>query len=981
LYFDLVLELYEVTLNLYLSKNKTMKRTCLIFLVSAVLFSLFFYGTPQLPVAIDHEKVINSLNKKTLQRGKEIYQTACFTCHGINGTASLSQARSFIKDPMRFGNKPYDMWQTITSGAGMMPAQSWLSPTERYYVIQYIREVFFKKLNPSQFFKISDQYLSKLPRSKNTLKEELVEVKKEALKGALKYGQEWYMHNESNYGYAVHSPLKGLSTSVLTVKLDNSVQLSYDLLRMGTVAAWSGNLDLSETKFMQYRGEGQPFVKGISFPGLDSWQWLYNNCLDSLKKSSGIRAPLPQVYLQYHGHYVYQKEVILSYAISGREILEYPQAISLNNKVVLSQTLEIKPGSKEEQLCIGQLKDSAANFKEGILSAQGKFLGVTAGIDGNLLVSMIDKKNGEQSFIAAGIIASEPGLKWSIDSSHRLILSIPVAKNTMTIRIFRTSGKGYGEILKFASFIQQQMAKKQFANLVGMTKGGSSLWPNRVITKGIMNVARPHFDPKYNSDKDRLSPNKMVDIPTDYPYTVDNIGLPFDNAYNAWIRPTSLGFMSDGRLLIGTYTGDIWMARGIDNALTKINWQRIATGLYEPMGLKVVRDQIYVTCRNGIIRLNDFNHDGETDFYEVFHTDHDVSNFFHAFNFGLETDSKGNFYYAKPGEYTDNKDPGNLIKVSPDGKKWESVATGFRVNNGVTVTPDDRVFVSDNQGNWMPANKINLVEKGKYYGYVPNLAQGGWSPDGTVYRKEDIKDGVISADIVKLPDSFSSPALWIPQEFDNSPGGGVWSDKSWGPLGDHFIHTSYGKGWLYYFLPHSVGDITQGSMVALPFQMDAGIQRAAFNPVDKQLYTTGLTGWDDGVATQYGVLSRVRSTGGKGHLVVDAKVVKGGIELKFNFDLDRTDIKNISNYMIDQWNYKWTSRYGSADYSLKNPGVKGIDSVLVKEALLSADDKTIFLEIPEIREVNTLRIRFTVRAADGVAVKNTVYMTINKVPN
>ena len=70
-----------------------MKRTCLIFLVSVILFDLFFYGTPQLPVAIDHEKVINSLNKKTLQRGKEIYQTACFTCHGVNGTASLSQAR------------------------------------------------------------------------------------------------------------------------------------------------------------------------------------------------------------------------------------------------------------------------------------------------------------------------------------------------------------------------------------------------------------------------------------------------------------------------------------------------------------------------------------------------------------------------------------------------------------------------------------------------------------------------------------------------------------------------------------------------------------------------------------------------------------------------------------------------------------------------------------------------------------------------
>jgi hypothetical protein len=971
----------EVGLNLYLSQNNKMKRTFLLLVISSVLFALFFYGTPQLPVGIDHAKVLNSLNKKTLQRGKEIYQSACFTCHGLNGTASLSQARSFIKDPLRFGNKPYDMWKTITNGVGMMPAQSWLSPAERYYVIQYIREEFFKKSNPNQYFQISQDYLSKLPRSKNTIEQELAEVKEEALKGSLKYGQEWFMHNKSNYGYAIHSPLKGLSTNVLTVKLDKSIQLSYDLLRMGTVAAWKGDIDLSETKFTQYRGEGQPFVKGVSLPGIDTWQWLYNNRLDSLKKSTGIRAPLPKQYLDYHGHYVYQKEVILSYAIAGREILEYPQVLDNENKIIISQTLRIEPGTQEEQLLIGQLKDSVANFEEGILSVQGKFLDRTAGVEGNLLVSIAEKKNGIQSFIAAGIIASVAGLKWSIDNSHRLILNIPARKDAITVRVIRTSGNGNSDLLKFASFYKKQLAIKQFPNLIRMTKGGNSLWANKVITKGITNIGRPHFDPRYNSDSDRLSPNKLVDIPADYPYTVDDIALPFDNVYNAWVRPTSLGFMSDGRLLIGTYTGDVWMARGVDNALTKITWQRIATGLYEPMGLKVVRDQIFVTCRNGIIKLNDLNKDGETDFYEVFHADQDVSNFFHAFNFGLEIDSKGNFYYAKPGEYTDNKDPGNLIKVSPDGKKWESMATGFRVNNGVTATPDDRVFVSDNQGNWMPANKINLVEKGKFYGYVPNLAQGGWSPNGAVFRKEDIVKGVIRPELVKVPESFSPPALWIPQEFDNSPGGGVWSDQSWGPLGDHFIHTSYGKGWLYYFLPHSVGEITQGAMVALPFQMDAGIQRAAFNPLDKQLYTTGLTGWDDGVATKYGVLSRIRATGTKGHIILDAKVVKGGIELKFNFDLDKEDFKNIANYSIDQWNYKWASSYGSADYSVKIPGKKGIDSVNIEKAILNTDNQSVFLKIPELTEVNTLRIRFTVRAADGMMVKNTVYMTINKVPN
>jgi hypothetical protein len=157
--------------------------------------------------------------------------------------------------------------------------------------------------------------------------------------------------------------------------------------------------------------------------------------------------------------------------------------------------------------------------------------------------------------------------------------------------------------------------------------------------------------------------------------------------------------------------GDVWMAKGIDSSLKNITWQRIATGLYEPMGMKVIDDVIYITNRNGITILRDLNGDNETDFYENFHSDHDVSAFFHAFNFGLETDKEGNFYYVKPGQYTNNRDPGNVIKVSPDGKNWESIATGFRVNNGITITPDQKIFVSDNQGNWTPGEQDKLYRE------------------------------------------------------------------------------------------------------------------------------------------------------------------------------------------------------------------------------------------------------------------------------
>jgi hypothetical protein len=430
---------------------------------------------------------------------------------------------------------------------------------------------------------------------------------------------------------------------------------------------------------------------------------------------------------------------------------------------------------------------------------------------------------------------------------------------------------------------------------------------------------------------------------------------------------------------VGTYVGDIWLATGIDSALKKISWQRVATGLYEPMGMKVVNNKLLVTCRNGIIRLHDQNRDEQIDFYEQMYADQDVSNFFHAFNFGLETDSKGNLYYVKPGQFTDNKDPGNVMKISPDGTRSESIATGFRVNNGITISPNDEIFVSDNQGSWTPANKINVIEQGKYYGYVPNFATPRWSPDGKTFPKEQVKNAIVSSDLIPVPDTFAQPALWMPQEFDNSPGGGTWSAVAWGPLANSFIHTSYGTGWCYYVRPKKVDDVWQASMIALPFQFDAGIQRAAVNPLDKNVYVAGLTGWDDGVAQTYGTVSRIRYTGGEGHFVKDVDVIPSGIRIAFNFALDQASL-DTSNAEISMWNYKWTSKYGSAHYSVLNPGTEGEDRLAVSQLIAGNGGKTLDIKIPSLQQANTVRLRLRVKASDGTIVNESIYMTINKMP-
>ena len=162
------------------------------------------------------------------------------------------------------------------------------------------------------------------------------------------------------------------------------------------------------------------------------------------------------------------------------------------------------------------------------------------------------------------------------------------------------------------------------------------------------------------------------------------------------MRTTALDFFSDGRCAVCTMGGDVWIVSNIDENLQNVTWKRFATGLFEPLGLKIVNDKIYVLGRDQITRLHDLNGDGEADFYENFSNGGVTDPVYHAFNLDLQTDLEGNFYYMVDGNLVPLKVPmhGAVLKVSKDGKKTEVYATGFRAarrdGNGAERRADQR---------------------------------------------------------------------------------------------------------------------------------------------------------------------------------------------------------------------------------------------------------------------------------------------------
>ena len=494
-----------------------------------------------------------------------------------------------------------------------------------------------------------------------------------------------------------------------------------------------------------------------------------------------------------------------------------------------------------------------------------------------------------------------------------------------------------------------------------LLKVAKTLWPETVETAGKL------------SDK------------AGEPYVVDDVKLPVTNPWKAQMFTSAFDFLPDGRAVVSTFHGDVFIATGIDDKLEKVTWRRFASGLYHALGLKVVNGEIYVTCRDGVWKLRDTNGDGECDTYEVFNFDLMVTKNFHEFTFDLQTDAAGNFYVIKAGpvrkggrgfdEICDHH--GALLKISADGKKSELFASGFRAPNGIAISPAGQLTTGDNEGTWTPVCRLNWIKQGGFYG-VPPLA----------HRTSE-------------PTDYDRPLCWFPKEVDNSSGGQVWvtSDK-FGPWKGRLLHLSYGMCSLFGVLPQEVTfngqPQMQGGGARFNVNFASGAMRARFNPQDGQLYVTGLRGWQT-TATQNGCFQRVRYTGAATRMPIALAATKKGIKLDFTCEIDAKSAADAGNWNIEVWNYVWSSAYGSPEVSTLDTKVAATelgndgklqfskaqmserkhDPLVVKSATVSADRRSVFLEIADLRPAMQMQLKYDIKAGDGVELRGQVINTIH----
>ncbi|MBX3463252.1 MAG: hypothetical protein KF830_08775 [Planctomycetes bacterium] len=710
-----------------------------------------------------------------------------------------------------------------------------------------------------------------------------------------------------------------------------TVVFDTELLRLS--AAWTdGWLRLRGTAYDGSHGpmpsrDGMPLVETAPGPG-----WAHaGSFVDPRPIPYG---PLPRDWGRFRGvRLVAGDGVVVDYEVDDMAVRE---SFTWEHERRLVRTLELGPSARPQSMVVAD--GPWTTLGEAAVRAPGRFAMLQWSLPGPS--SEGDRAGIEptpapvqQVFCA---LHGEAGPELAV-AAGRILLQVPAHARAQRVQLVLARG----DQDQVAAQAQALLAAREVRPLA--IEPAAARWGAPIVTQGV------------RGDDDG-------------PFAVDTITLPFDNPFHSRMRTAAFDFFADGRAAVSTWNGDVWIVAGLDDDLGRLEWRRFATGLFDPLGLRIVDDVVHVHGRDGITRLHDRNGDGEADHHECFNNDVLVTDSFHEFAFDLQTDGDGNFYFSKgapvkPGGRGFTRivpHHGTILKLARDGTRLETIATGLRAPNGIGVSAAGVITCGDNEGTYMPRCRLNWIAAPGFY--------GGVAP--TAHR-------------TPVPAQPDLPLCWMPMEVDNSSGGQVWvTGRAWADLDGRLLHLSYGTCSVYLVLMEQVAGQVQGGVVRLPAEFSSSCMRGRFAPHDGQLYVIGLQGWQTSAAREGG-FHRVRRTSAPLGLPTALRTSASGVQLTFAEPLDVATATDPDSYGVEIWNYRYSSDYGSPEVSVLHPereverGKPNRDPLVVTGAQLSADRRTVSLRIDGMRPVHQMRITWNVDAADGRQQKGELHHTIH----
>ncbi|MGW2350153.1 family 16 glycoside hydrolase [Actinacidiphila glaucinigra] len=461
--------------------------------------------------------------------------------------------------------------------------------------------------------------------------------------------------------------------------------------------------------------------------------------------------------------------------------------------------------------------------------------------------------------------------------------------------------------------------------------------PNSVLSTdaGVVRVTAPG----------RKECEGSYDTPGDgLPLTSVNPGYTLTDLRPAGFEPqvSAMDWLPDGRLAVTTWGGSsvdegaVYVLDHVtgDTGPERVTYKKIAGGLKEPMGVKYVDGKLYVSEKHQLTELSDLEGDNSADEIRKV-AEWPYGGNFHEFAFGLLYED-GNFYLnlsvaINYGGATTDPQPaanrGSTIKVNKNTGKVSYLAGGLRTPNGIGRGPGGELFVTDNQGGWLPASKLVHIKQDRFFNHYTN-------PDGPFDDR-----------------AVTKPVLWLPQnEIANSPSTPMLLKK--GPFAGQLLFGDVTYGGIQRADLEKVDGEYQGAVFRHTQGLEAGITRISTGP-DGAIYAGGLGAdgnWGQEGKLRFG-LQKLTPNGTNVFDIKTMRATRDGFELTYTKPLSEETAAKLTSgaYTVEQWRYVPTPAYGG-------PKVDE-EELPVAAARISGDRRTVRITVPGLQTDRVVHVR------------------------
>lgn len=443
-------------------------------------------------------------------------------------------------------------------------------------------------------------------------------------------------------------------------------------------------------------------------------------------------------------------------------------------------------------------------------------------------------------------------------------------------------------------------------------------------------------------------------------YQVEALALPDINLF-----ATGMDWLSKDQLAICTYTGEVWIVENATGPVKKMKFRLFARGMNEPMGLLIKDGKIHLGNKAELTRLSDTDNDGKADLFERVCSDWDYTGSYNSFSYGPVLDLNGNFVLANAGHagHWGARHMGWALRIAPGSGRAVPFASGLREPNGIgTYGPNRDVFITDNQGAWIGACKLNHVKEGGFYGH----------PTSRPASKKEYSGR----------EALDPPAVWFPYKWVRSASGMIEiTDDRFGPFKGQLLVGDFQNAVITRVQMEKVDGQWQGAVWPFLKGFQSGVNRMVMGS-DGNLYVGGgkVKAWAAN-APAFHSLERVSFKGKAPFEVSSVKALTDGFKLTFTKPVDKESSKAIDGFDVWQYKYKFHKSYGSPEFD--HDGKKDSFTVIeVKGVSVSKDRLQVSLKLHGLKTGYVTAVRgLDIRSEDGAKLwHNTLYYTLNRIP-